>query len=230
MALFDEFPRIEGERVLLRELADSDADALAELANNNAIYNLEPTFLVERQYDDMHEAIDYMRHGCFEAQESLFLAVCLLAEPDNMLGLVEMYAYEPAKPKVSIGIRLIQRYWGLGITNEITCLLKNWLIDEVGIRTITAHVMVENYSWKPLAKNGFVCLYPHCWEDWGRGDPVLIDKWVYKRRWSVTGPDVPQVQEQEDAMSSANQAAGQEKEPMLESSSGLVIEEPTLLS
>ena len=42
-----------------------------------------------------------------------------------------------------------------------------------------------------LDKAGFVLLYPNCWEDWGRGENVLVDKWVYKRRWRETGPDAP---------------------------------------
>ena len=52
------------------------------------------------------------------------------------------------------------------------------------MRTITAHVMSENApSARALEKNGFLCLYPHVWEDWGRGEPVLVDKWIFKRRW-----------------------------------------------
>lgn len=189
MAVFDEMPRIEGETVLLREMVDADADALYELAHNDSIYRLEPTYLYERQYTDMHEAIAQMREKCFDTHDSILLAVCLKSEPGQMLGIGEVYAYEPVKPKASIGVRLLERAWGQGIASETVGLLKDWLLSE-GVRTITAHVMVENYSGRTAEKNGFVKLYPNCWEDWGFDEPVLVDKWVYKRRWAETGPDV----------------------------------------
>lgn len=190
MAVFDKMPRIEGSEVLLREMVDADADNLYELAHCDDIYRLEPTYLYERQYEDAHEAIAQMNDKCFETRESVILAVCLKSAPDDMLGIAEVYAYEPRKPKASIGVRLLKRAWGQGIATETVGLLKDWLLSE-GVRTITAHVMVENYSGRTAEKNGFVKLYPNCLEDWGFDEPVLVDKWVYKKRWAETGPDAP---------------------------------------
>ena len=66
----------------------------------------------------------------------------------------------------------------------MAALLKRYLIEEAGVRTITAHVMVDNtVSSIPLLKCGFRKLYPGCVEDWGREEPVLVDKYVFKRRW-----------------------------------------------
>lgn len=190
MALFDEMPRIERGRLVLREIVDSDADALAELARCTSVYRYEPTFLYEQRYDDPHVAIANMRAECFDTRESILLAICLRDNPNEMLGIAELYAYEPRKPKVSIGCRLIKAYWGLGIASEVACLLKDWLLSETDVRTITAHVQVGNHaSERTLEKGGFVCLYPGVWEDWGHDEPVLVDKWVYKRRWLETGPD-----------------------------------------
>lgn len=192
MALFDEMPRIEGERLLLREMVDADAEALDELAVSEAIYLFEPTFLYEQRYEDKHLAIARMREECFDTHESILLAVCLREKPDQMVGIAEIYAYEPRKPKASIGCRLLPDWWGKGIATEVAGMLREWLLDEAGMRTITAHVMIGNgASERTLEKAGYVLLYPHCWEDWGRGEPVLVDKWVYKRRWRESGPDVP---------------------------------------
>ncbi len=192
MALFDEMPRIESERLLLREMVDTDAEALDELAVSEAIYLFEPTFLYEQRYEDKHLAIARMREECFDTHESILLAVCLREKPDQMVGIAEIYAYEPRKPKASIGCRLLPDWWGKGIATEVAGMLREWLLDEAGMRTITAHVMIGNgASERTLEKAGYVLLYPHCWEDWGRGEPVLVDKWVYKRRWRESGPDAP---------------------------------------
>lgn len=184
MELFDGIPRIEGERILLREVIDADAASLEELCQSEAVYRYEPTFLLERKYVDKHTAIARMREECLDARASVLLAVCLREAPDDMLGIAEVYAYEERKPKASIGYRLVERAWGRGIATEVAGLLKRHLLDEVGMRTITAHVLPQNAaSARVLEKNGFRLLFRDVPEDWGFDEPVLVDKWVYKRRW-----------------------------------------------
>lgn len=189
MDLFDSMPRLEGERVLLREMVDADAPALDALSKSESVYRMLPTFLYEQKYEDKHEAIANMRAECFDTRDSILLAVCLREAPDQMIGIAEIYAYEARKPKASIGCRLSEQYWGQGLATEAAKLLKAYLIDEVQVRTITAHVMTQNVaSGQAMEKSGFVKLYTNVWEDWGRGEPVLIDKYVYKRRWGTAGP------------------------------------------
>lgn len=187
--LFEQMPRIEGPRLVLREMVDADAPALEELACSEAVYRYLPTFLYEQKLDDKHLVIARMREECFETRESILLAVCPADGSGQMLGIAEMYAFEERKPKVSIGYRLLERWWGRGIATEVAGMLKRYLMDETDVRTITGHVMVENVaSANVLKKNGFVLLYPNCSEDWGFDEPVSVDKWVYKRRW---GEDTP---------------------------------------
>ena len=200
MNLFDEMPRIESERLILREFVDADAEALAAFAHDEEVYRYLPTFLYEQRYDDAHLVISRMREECFDTKESILLAICLRDAPDQMLGIAEFYAYEPRKPKASIGYRLGREYWGQGIATEVVGMLKDHLLDRVHMRTITAHVICENVaSARALQKNDFVCLYPHVGEDWGWGEPVLIDKWIYKRRWGDLGPSEQELPEAEIA-------------------------------
>lgn len=184
MKLFDEMPYIEGEHLILREMHPSDAPALDELSHSEAVYRYLPTFLYEQSYDDAATAIEHMREECFDTKESILLAICPREAPEQMVGIAEIYAFEERKPKMSIGYRILERYWGRGIATETAGLLKRYLLEEAGARTITAHVMVENEpSARALAKNGFVNLYSNCVEDWGFEEPVLVDKYVFKRRW-----------------------------------------------
>lgn len=190
MQLFDEVPRIEGERILLREIVASDAEALGAFARDEDIYRLEPTFLYERRYSDPHVVIERMRAECFDTKDSILLAVCWRDKPDQMLGIAELYAYEERKPKVSLGYRLAPQWWGQGIATEVVGVLKRYLLDEVRMRTITAHVMCQNVaSARVMAKNGFLPLYRGVWEDWGRESLVQVDKFIYKRRWEEGYPD-----------------------------------------
>lgn len=184
MQPFDEMPHIEGKNVILREMVETDAPALERFTQSEEVYRYLPTFLYEQKYEDKAYAIARMREECFDTKESILLAICLRDAPDELIGIAEVYALEERKPKVSIGYRISEDHWHKGIASEVAALLKDYLINDTNTRTITAHVMVQNaYSGRALEKCGFVRLYPNVVEDWGFDEPVLVDKYVFKRRW-----------------------------------------------
>ena len=188
--IFGQLPQLEGQRVLLREMVPADAPALGALASDDEIYRLEPTFLYERKYADPAEVIARLRAECLDTRESLLWAVCLRSQPDQLVGIGEAYGLEPQKPKMSIGYRLRRPWWGQGIATEVAGLLRDYLRDECGMRTITAHVLPDNLgSARVLEKNGFRRLFSNIPEDWGWDELVPVDKWVYKRRWDEGFPE-----------------------------------------
>ena len=75
--LFDEYPELENDRILLRRLTDADADALGAFTGNERVYRTLPTFLYERKYPDPHEVIRRMHEECFLTKESLILGLFL---------------------------------------------------------------------------------------------------------------------------------------------------------
>ena len=186
--LFTEYPVLENDTILLRKIIEDDAEALGEFIANELVYRYLPTFLFERSYDDPLEFIRRMDRDQFETKESIHLAVCLKSDPGQMVGIAEIYNYEPKKEKASIGCRLDSSVWGQGIATQVIGLLKNYLIEEVGLRTITAHIMRENgASARAAVKNGFVLKYPDIYGDWGQPELCLVDKYVFKREWMENG-------------------------------------------
>ena len=102
-------------------------------------------------------------------------------DPDRVIGIAEIYNYEPQKEKASVGYRLNRRFWGKDVASETTALLVDYLIGQTDVRKITAHVMAENAaSSRVLEKNGFALRWTGLREDWGRGEPVLVNKYMYK--------------------------------------------------
>ena len=184
MRLFDSYPVLEDDLIVIRRMRPFDAPALKAFTSDDEIYRYLPTFLFERKYGVAKDVIRRMDAECFNARESILLGVYLKSESESFIGIAEIYGYEERKPKVSIGYRLDRKHWGMGIATRIVGLLKAYLIDQVKVRTITAHVMPENRaSAKVLVKNGFICLYTGVPEDWGFEDPTPTDKYVFKRRW-----------------------------------------------
>ena len=186
--LFTEYPVLENDTILLRKIKEDDAEALGELIKNELVYRYLPTFLFERSYEDPLEFIRRMDRDLFETKGSIYLAVCLKSDPGWMVGIAEIYNYEPKKEKASIGCRLDSSVWGQGIATQVIGLLKEYLIEEAGLRTITAHIIRENgASARAAVKNGFVLKYPDIYGDWGQPELCLVDKYVFKREWMENG-------------------------------------------
>lgn len=191
--LFGTYPRLEGERVLLRKMTAYDAPSLKELTQNEQVYRTLPPDLYEMKYDDKMKVINRMDRECFATQKSILLGICLLPQEYPMIGIAEIYNYEAAKQKASIGVRILPEFWGQGIGTEVISLLTHYMLDEIGLRTITAHVMTENQaSAGALKKNGFRNKYPNIWDDWGYDTLTHVNKFVIKRAW-LENPDIAEL-------------------------------------
>lgn len=179
--LFDVFPRLENERLLLREWVGSDASALSQLVRNPLVCRYLPTILYEQSIDNTEEMIERARSECFDTKNSILLGICIKPATDRLIGIAEIYNYEAIKEKASIGYRLYPDVWGKGIATGTTALMKNYLLEHTDVRKITAHVMAENTaSSRVLEKNGFVLRWTGLREDWGRSEPVLVNKYMFK--------------------------------------------------
>ena len=177
--LFDEIPRIEGARVVLRPLDARDAAALAELASNPNVYRYEPTFLFERQFTDARNAIAQVYGDLFADKKSLILGVALKDEGEALCGLAEFYGLRQNAHKASIGYRLAERYWGRGIASETVGLMLGYLSGRTDIHLVTASTLPGNAaSARVLEKNGFSCIARGVPEDWGLAEPLPTDKWL----------------------------------------------------
>lgn len=175
--LFGEVPRIEGEHIVLERIVESDADALQELADNEAVYRFEPTFLFERQQKSAQETIRLLYGELFTNKESLILGI-RLKDATELVGLAEFYGLRDDLHKTSLGYRLLERYWGRGIATETVGLMIDYLYNKTDIEIITASTMVENLaSARVLQKNDFIRTARAVEEDWGHPTPTIVDKW-----------------------------------------------------
>lgn len=172
---FSEIPYLQSDKLVLKQLTDKDADALLELAQSKSVYRYLPTFLFEKQYEDMHYVIDHMYTDNFES--SIILGI--FNKEDTFYGLAEMYGFRDPIHKISVGYRLLESAWGKGIATESLRLMIEYLIEECDIEIITASVMIENQiSNGVLEYNGFTLVDSAVEEDWGYDHPVLADKWI----------------------------------------------------
>ncbi|WP_330054932.1 GNAT family N-acetyltransferase [Ruminococcus sp.] len=171
--LFSELPTLTGDGITLRPLNIGDTCSLKELTEDNEVYRYLPTFLFEKKYENTEEVI------CRMYDEGLKESIILGIFRDGAFcGLAEMYGYRDDIHKISVGYRLIKRWWGKGIAKKALGLMISYLNDETDIEIITASSMVENKaSAAVLRKNNFI-LVTTAKEDWGYDKPISAHKWI----------------------------------------------------
>lgn len=175
--LFDEIPRLQNQRVVLKQITHEDADALREMTQSAAVYRFLPTFLFEKQFDDPHTAICNFYRDIFTEKESLILGI-YPADTMRFCGIAEFYGFKDALHKTCIGYRISERCWGQGIATQTVALMVEYLYTQTDTEIITASTMTENHaSARVLEKNGFLMTAASVPEDWGYPDPTIANKW-----------------------------------------------------
>ncbi len=174
--LFEVVPRLEGNLIVLDRVVDSDAAALRDLINNPRVQRYIPTYLFEKQRDDVHVTIQMLYGDLFANKESLILAV-RAKDTGELAGLAEFYGLRDELHKISVGYRLRECFWGHGFATEAASLMVDYLYDKTDIEIITASVMVSNpASARVLEKCGFIRTARGVEEDWGFDELVIVDK------------------------------------------------------
>ena len=171
---FSEIPHIVNGSLELRKAELSDVNGLRELVECDEVYRYLPTFLFEKKYDSAEEVITRLYDECLES--SLILGIFYNGE---FCGLAEFYGYSAPFLKISVGYRLIPRFWGKGIASETLGMMVDWLFCKTDIKIITASVMPENKaSAGVLKKNGFKCAVYSVFENWGYPHLTKADKYI----------------------------------------------------
>ena len=172
--LFSEIPLLKSGELILKRIGERDGAALRGLVDDPVVYRYLPTFLFEKKYPDIDAVIGGLYDECLK--ESIILGVF---RNGDFCGLAEMYGFRDDIHKVSVGYRLLQRYWGKGIASGALGLMIDYLYGETDIEIITASTMVENKaSARVLQKNGFELVASGVGEDWGYETPTITDKWI----------------------------------------------------
>ena len=178
--IFDEFPYLENESLILKKPSIEDLPPFESMVKDKDVYSYEPTFLPELRSNSSREFLEKDNEALFERKECIVLGIYSKSAPFRFIGLAEIYGYSNRRSKVSIGYRLIKEVWNRGIGTVVVSILKDYIINQLDIKRITAHVRIENVaSKKCLIKNGFVQRRPEHEEDWGYPNKIIAVKYVY---------------------------------------------------
>lgn len=192
--LFEEIPFLQDERIILKRVEDSDAPALERMVSDDRVYRYLPTFLYERQNEDIHAVIREFYDRIFPCREAVLLGIYRKKEdvpPEEgekerqdparepeFCGLAELYGFREDIHKISMGYRLMEEHWGQGLASRAVALLVDYLYGRTDIGIITASTIPDNRaSARVLRKNGFIMTASLVPEDWGYEEMTPADKW-----------------------------------------------------
>ena len=180
--LFDVFPELKNDKIIIRKMTEDDIDSLSEITNNDNVYKYIPPFLYKKSRGNLLAAIRNLGGRDFDKKKMIIAGIYLCENPDKLVGLAEMFDYKKRANKITIGYCINESYWHQEIATNAVKLMVNYLAHEIGVNKLKAYVMPENiYSAKALLKNGFVKEEDLQQEkNWGGQATVDVEVYTYE--------------------------------------------------
>jgi RimJ/RimL family protein N-acetyltransferase len=148
---------IETERLSLRPLRDSDAEAIATLIDDYEISKNLARVPYPYHRSDAEEFLDFVK-TC--TVKSRFSAICLKESPDTFQGCIS-YEWHEEKQDAELGYWLVQPMWGKGFMSEAAIATVNHAFGAAGIEKLVSCYFDSNpASGKVLRKAGFDVVGP----------------------------------------------------------------------
>lgn len=183
MALFDTFPHLSNDKIIIRKMVEDDIETLAEITNNDNVYKFIPPFLHKKSRNVLLTAIRNIGSRDFNKKKLIIAGIYLRNEPNKLVGMAEMFDYKKKVNKITIGYRINEAYWHQGIATNAVELMTRYLSQEIGIDIIQGFVMADNiYSSKVLLKNNFKKEnYVVQEKNWGGQDVVDVEVYTHTK-------------------------------------------------
>ncbi len=182
--LFDTFPYLENDKVIIRKMTKNDVPALLEISNNDEVYKYISPFLYKKNDKFLASAIENLGGRDFDKKKLIIAGVYLKDNPDRLVGLAEMFDYKKRENKITVGYRINESYWNQKIATNVLKLMIEYLGKEIGISRLEAFVMPPNiYSSKVLLNNGFTKEdYTFQDKNWGGQEEVTLDVYAFMNK------------------------------------------------
>lgn len=153
--MFERFPTIESDDILLKQIEKHDLNDYVEINMNEMLYRFKPG--EPRKTIAAVENIIGHHERDFYKKKIINLGIYLKEENNKMVGVAEIFDFDTKVNAVTIGYTLNQNYWGKGIATKTTSLLLDYLFNEIDVNRVQAFVMTENEkSMNVLLRNNFV--------------------------------------------------------------------------
>ena len=147
------FPILETERLRLREIVLSDAEAIFTCFSNNDVtryYGQDPLTKLEQA----EQFVEFFAKN-YREKRGVRWGIELI-ETNELIGTIGFNAWSPKHMRAEIGYELQPQYWRKGYATEAVKKVISYGFDNLGLTRIGAIVFLENAaSNELLIKLGF---------------------------------------------------------------------------
>lgn len=149
----DTFPTLTTERLVLREVADHDVDAVFEMESDPVAmryWSKPPMREVTEAVASVERAKTY-----FPLKSALRWSITRPAD-DWMIGHASLFSFSEQSGRADIGYGLAQRHWGQGYMHEALTAIVDYAFGPLGLRRLEADADPRNAaSCRALERLGF---------------------------------------------------------------------------
>lgn len=131
---------LEGERVRLREVRESDLDLFVRLRNDLSTQAWSRTLptdytseMIRRRYWD--------REFSYRRDQGIFIVE--VREGEEVAGMIS-YSEVVDRFEATWGMALDRRWWGTGVAHDAADTLLAFLFEELGLRVVRLYTQTEN--------------------------------------------------------------------------------------
>ncbi|HUF04272.1 MAG TPA: GNAT family N-acetyltransferase [Aridibacter sp.] len=149
----DELPGLEGERIVLRQMRESDAEDVFAIYRDEEVirYWSSPA---HESIDDALELISDTKEQ-FEAR-TMFEWGAALRETDSVIGTFTLLNVDTPHRRAEVGYAIAREFWGGGYGTEGLELLVAFAFGHLNLHRLEADVHPDNKgSFRLLEKQGF---------------------------------------------------------------------------
>ncbi len=144
---------IKNEIVALRALEPSDVDILYQWENDTHLWNVSNTLAPFSKY----QLQQYIKHSHLDIYQTQQLRLMIEHAGNNeVVGMVDLFDFEPFHHRGGIGIMIHDKWRGEGLAFEALQLFVGYLFGHLGLHQVYATVGEDNEASVNLfQKSGF---------------------------------------------------------------------------
>lgn len=146
-------PRLETERLILREFMDKDLERMHRMRSSKRVMDN-----IGRDPQDMEQVKELIRN-CEQANKTGEMIVWVMADKqtDELIGNMGFFRIDWNHFRGEIGYSILEDYFGQGYTTEAIAAALNYGFNEAGFHSIFGNINPKNgASRRVLEKQGFV--------------------------------------------------------------------------
>ncbi len=153
--IFQPFPTITTERLILREVRESDTPEYFILRSDERVLK----FIGREPAKEPEEALAHIRMIAegIAINDKINWGICLKEDPDHIIGTIGYWQFTPKHHRVELGYVLMAEHWRKGYMKEVILAVLDYAFDVMKVHSIEANIDPDNLaSAAVLESTGFV--------------------------------------------------------------------------